>query len=252
LFGYVRGAFTGADRDKPGLFEEADGGTFFLDEIADMPLSIQAKILRVLESKEIIRLGETTCRQIDVRIVSATNKDLKVEMKAGTFRQDLYYRLSAMTFHLPPLRERREDILFLVSHFLEDSGKTISPEALQILRDHDWPGNVRELENEVKRLILLTGEKKVIESGIVSKSIKGDSPSNGGKPARPAQQLNGDIEFDDNYSLYDYLAEHEKHFIIKALGTKNGVKKHAASLLNIPESTLRLKMKQYNIELRSN
>ncbi|MCH9023872.1 MAG: hypothetical protein IH931_00940, partial [candidate division Zixibacteria bacterium] len=133
-----------------------------------------------------------------------------------------------------------------------DSGKTISPEALQILCDHDWPGNIRELQNEVKRLILLAGDKKVIESEIVSQSIKGDSSANGSKPARQAQQLNGDIEFDDNYSLYDYLAEHEKHFIIKALGAKKGVKKHAASLLNIPESTLRLKMKQYNIELRSN
>ncbi len=252
LFGYVRGAFTGADRDKIGLFEEADGGTFFLDEIADMPLSIQAKILRVLESKEIIRLGETTCRKVDVRIVSATNKDLKAEMKAGSFRQDLYYRLSAMTFCLPPLRERPEDILFLVSHFLEGSDKSISAEALQILSNHDWPGNIRELENEVKRLILLAGDNKVIESEIVSQSIKGDSSSNGSESARPAQQLNGDIKFDDKYSLYDYLAEHEKHFIIKALGTKKGVKKHAASLLNIPESTLRLKMKQYNIELRSN
>jgi len=217
-----------------------------------MPLSIQAKILRVLESKEIIRLGETTCRKVDVRIVSATNKDLKAEMKAGTFRQDLYYRLSAMTFLLPPLRERREDILFLVSHFLEDSGKTISPEALKMLSEHDWPGNIRELQNEVKRLILLAGDNKVIKCEIVSQSVKGDSAAGGSKPVRQAQQLNGDIEFDENYSLYDYLAEHEKHFIIKALGTKKGVKKHAASLLNIPESTLRLKMKQYNIELRSN
>lgn len=249
LFGYKRGAFTGAERDKVGLIEEADGGTFFLDEIADMPLSIQAKILRVLESKEITRLGETIPRTVDVRIISATNKDLKVEMKSGGFRQDLYYRLSAMTFALPPLRDRKEDILLLVSHFLEGTGKTISAEALKLLSDHDWPGNIRELDNEVKRLVLLAGKNQTIEKNIVSSSISGhkETATNGSIHHAPA---NGeDVSFDDKFTLYDYLAEHEKHFILQALKEKHGIKKHAAALLNIPESTLRLKMKQYNIEL---
>ncbi len=248
LFGYNRGAFTGADRDKAGLIEEADGGTFFLDEIADMPLSIQAKILRVLESKEIIRLGETTPRTVDVRIVSATNKDLKVQMKSGMFRQDLYYRLSAMTFILPPLRERREDILLLVSSFLEKSGKTISAEALKLLCEHDWPGNIRELDNEVKRLVLLAGSNATIEKKIVSESISGVKSSANGSAVHTMSNSH-DVAFDEKYSLYDYLAEHEKHFILQALKDKHGIKKHAAALLNIPESTLRLKMKQYDIDL---
>ena len=248
LFGYKRGAFTGADRDKAGLMEEADGGTFFLDEIADMPLSIQAKILRVLENKEIIRLGETSPRTVDVRIISATNKELKVQMKSGLFRQDLYYRLSAMTFVMPPLRERREDILLLVAHFLDGTGKTISPEALKLMSEYDWPGNIRELDNEIKRLVLLAGNQATIEKGIVSGSISGEKSVTNGAAAHPV--LNGhDVAFDEKYSLYDYLAEHEKHFILQALKEKAGIKKHAAALLNIPESTLRLKMKQYNIEL---
>ncbi len=248
LFGYKRGAFTGADRDKAGLLEEADGGTFFLDEIADMPLSIQAKVLRVLENKEIVRLGETTPRTIDVRIVSATNKDLKVQMKLGLFRQDLYYRLSAMTFVLPPLRERREDILLLVSHFLEKSGKTISPEALKLLLDYDWPGNIRELDNEVKRLVLLAGHNATIDKKIVSESISGDKTSANGSAVHSVSNSH-DVSFGAKYSLYDYLDEHEKHFILQALKEKHGIKKHAAALLNIPESTLRLKMKQYDINV---
>ena len=247
LFGYKRGAFTGADRDKSGLMEEADGGTFFLDEIADMPLSIQAKILRVLESKEMIRLGETTPRTVDVRIISATNKDLKVQMKEGAFRQDLYYRLSAMTFSLPPLRERREDILLLVSHFLDKSGKTISAEALKLLSEHDWPGNIRELDNEVKRLLLLAGTSNTIEMDIVSTSIKGQSETETNGSSHFDITSADDVEFDEQFTLYDFLAEHEKRFILKALIEKHGIKKHAAALLNIPESTLRLKMKQYDI-----
>jgi Nif-specific regulatory protein len=156
LFGHKRGAFTGADRDKTGLFEEADGGTFFLDEIADMPPSIQAKVLRILEEKEIVRLGETRPIKVDVRIISATNRDLKVEMEGGRFRQDLYYRLTALCFRIPPLRERKEDIPLLIKHFAgENAG--IVPDAMRLLVAFDWPGNVRELENEVKKLTLLAG-----------------------------------------------------------------------------------------------
>jgi len=250
LFGYNKGAFTGADHNKPGLFEEADGGTFFLDEIADMPLSIQAKILRVLETKEIIRLGETTPRTVDVRIVSATNKDLKIEMDAGTFRQDLYYRLSALSFKLPPLSERSGDIPLLVAHFLEGSGKKIDPSVMKVLVQYDWPGNIRELDNEVKKMILMTGENEIITDEFVSPKLKSEYDPNMSEPMT-ADQIFEKIEFNKSYSLYDFLSEHEKRFIIKALHEKNGVKKHAAALLNIPESTLRLKIKQYGIDLKN-
>ncbi len=248
LFGYHRGAFTGADRDKPGLFEDAHGGTFFLDEIADMPLSVQAKILRVLEEKEIVRLGESIPRKVDVRIVSATNKDLKVEMANNRFRQDLYYRLSALTFRLPALQERREDIPLLVEHFLDQSGKKVSAEAMRYMVNYNWPGNVRELENEVKKMILLAGTSEQIEKEILSaKIISGDDASDGNSAQLPAFES---VVFDGKYSLYDYLAAHERRFIVQALRERKGVKKHAAAFLNIPESTLRLKIKEYNIDLK--
>lgn len=246
LFGHMKGAFTGADRDKPGLFEEADGGTFFLDEIADMPMSIQAKVLRVLEEKEIVRLGETRPRKVDVRILSATNKDLKTEMEAGTFRQDLYYRLTALCFKIPPLRDRKEDVPLLISHFSGDKTR-FTPEAMKALLAFDWPGNVRELENEVKKLILLSGNSGVIDVDLLSSKVSDLS----GEVGADGMELNTDISFDDKFSLYDYLAEYEKRFIIKALRDQGGIKKHAAASLNIPESTLRLKIKQYNIDLDS-
>jgi len=249
LFGYRRGAFTGADRDKPGLFEEADRGTFFLDEIADMPLSVQAKILRVLENKEIVRLGDSVPRKVDVRVISATNKDLKEEMSRGTFRQDLYYRLAALTFRLPPLSDRREDIPLLVEHFLNGSGKTVSADALRHLVAYDWPGNVRELDNEVKKLVLLAGDRKVIGPDILSEKISGVQAVPGNGSGGSAFGPEKEVVFDGRYSLYDYLASHERRFIIQALKERNGVKKHAAALLNIPESTLRLKIKEYDIDL---
>jgi Nif-specific regulatory protein len=258
LFGYKRGAFTGADRDKSGLFEEADGGTFFLDEVADMPLSIQAKVLRVLECKELVRLGETVPRTVDVRIISATNKDLKEQMAKGLFRQDLYYRLSALSYYLTPLRERKEDVPLLLSHFLEESRKRVSPEVMRALMAYDWPGNVRELENEVKKLVLLAGEHEEINLELLSGKISSPFVTLGAV-AVPIPQGNGnghgngvtdaDVSFGETYSLYDYLAFWEKKFIVKALREQRGIKKHAAATLNIPESTLRLKIKQYNIDL---
>lgn len=248
LFGFRRGAFTGADRDKPGLFEEADGGTFFLDEIADMPLSVQAKILRVLEEKEIVRLGESTPRKVDVRIISATNRDLKAGMEANQFRQDLYYRLAGMTFHLPPLSDRREDIPLLVEHFLRESDKKVSSQAMKYLVAYDWPGNVRELDNEIKKLVLLAGSSEIAEADILSAKVLSRGPT---EVSRGTEQLllSDDIQFGQEYSLYDYLAGHERRFIVKALKERKGVKKHAAAMLNIPESTLRLKIKEYNIDL---
>jgi transcriptional regulator with GAF, ATPase, and Fis domain len=249
LFGYRRGAFTGADRDKPGLFEEADGGTFFLDEIADMPASVQAKILRVLESKELVRLGENSPRQVDVRIVSATNRDFKELMAARQFRSDLYYRLSALTFRLPPLRERKEDILLLINHFLDNSGKRISAEALKAFVAYDWPGNVRELENEVKKLVLLAGDSEEIDVDLLSNKITLAGGQKSDVTADTVAMAEEHLSFDEGYSLYDYLQAHERRFIVRALKERKGVKKHAAAMLNIPESTLRLKIKQYNIDV---
>jgi transcriptional regulator with GAF, ATPase, and Fis domain len=251
LFGYRKGAFTGADSDKPGLFSEADGGTFFLDEIADMPLSIQAKILRILEEKELIRLGETKSRKVDVRIISATNKDLKEEIGANRFRKDLYYRLTALTFRLPPLRDRKEDIPLLVNHFLAETDKRLSPEIMKHLVAYKWPGNIRELDNEVKKLVLLAGQDEEIKPAVLSSRIRiaveDESPSGAGK-LEP--EIDNKVEFGERYSLYDYLAAQERKFIIKALRERKRVKKHAASMLNIPESTLRLKIKQYGIDIR--
>jgi Nif-specific regulatory protein len=246
LFGYRRGAFTGADRDKPGLFEEADGGSFFLDEIADMPLSIQAKILRVLESKELVRLGDSVPRRFDVRVISATNKSLKKELSAGTFREDLYYRLAGLTFRLPPLAERREDIPLLVEHFLRDSNKKVSPQAMQALVAYSWPGNVRELDNEIKKLTLLAGDSDLIPTEVLSDKITSKPSVARGNGSGMAMDP---AVFDQDYSLYDYLASHERRFIIQALRERKGVKKHAAAMLNIPESTLRLKIKEYGIDL---
>jgi transcriptional regulator with GAF, ATPase, and Fis domain len=243
LFGYKRGAFTGADRDKPGLFEEADGGTFFLDEIADMPQSIQAKLLRVLENQEITRLGDTKPRKVDVRVISATNRILKAEMEKKRFRSDLYYRLCALNFTIPPLRDRKEDIPLLVDHFLSGSKCRISPDALKYLIDWDWPGNVRELENEVKKLVLLANNEGTISPSLLSSRILGEEKAD-------VEDGPDEMAFytRDGFSLYNYLAEYEKRFIIKALKEQRGVKKRAADSLNIPESTLRLKLKQYGID----
>lgn len=252
LFGYKRGAFTGADRDKIGLFEEAHGGTFFLDEIGDMPLTIQAKILRVIEEKELTRLGETTPRQVEVRILSATNKNLKEEISLGNFRQDLYYRLTALTFRLTPLRERKEDIPLLISHFMKESDKQIPAEVMKYLVAYDWPGNVRELDNEIKKLVLLAGDNDEIGTDILSGKILSEplidsvTDSSAAGSNDPADES---IEFNEQYTLYDHLAVQEKRFIVQALKERKAVKKHAAMLLNIPESTLRLKIKQYGIDL---
>ena len=243
LFGYKKGAFTGADRDKPGLFEEADGGTFFLDEIADMPLSIQAKVLRLLENQEITRLGDTRPRSVDVRVLSATNKDLKVEMELKRFRSDLYYRLCALHFIIPPLRDRKEDIPLLIDHFLAESQCQIMPDTMKYLIDYDWPGNIRELENEVKKLVLLANNEGPITLSLLSSRILGDDQKKVASEPDEATFITK-----DGFSLYEYMAEFEKRFIVKALREQRGVKKRAADSLKIPESTLRLKLKQYDID----
>jgi transcriptional regulator with GAF, ATPase, and Fis domain len=248
LFGHMKGAYTGADRDKAGLLEEADGGTFFLDEIGEMPLAIQAKLLRVLEEKEVVRLGDTKPRKVDIRIIIASNRDLKAEMELGHFRQDLFYRLCTLSFRVPALRERREDIPLLIDHFLtkysppheDEQPVKVDPVAFQWLVEYDWPGNVRELENEIKKLVLLSSPKRVIAPDLLSqKFFRPDAQGTGSE--RPMGE-------DKGFSLYDFLGLYEKKYIQQALVENNWVKKHAAKALNIPESTVRLKMKQYDIQ----
>jgi transcriptional regulator with AAA-type ATPase domain len=164
LFGHARGSFTGAFRDKPGLIEEASGGTFFLDEVGDLPLALQSKLLRVLEERTIRRIGETRPRTVDVRFVSATNKDLDHEVERGRFRQDLYFRLKIIAIELPPLRERPGDAHLLLNHFLDEFARSmgrprpfVSPVALELLLRYPWPGNVRELQNEIQRCLVMAG-----------------------------------------------------------------------------------------------
>ncbi len=178
LFGHARGSFTGAIRDKAGLIEEASGGTFFLDEIGDMPLALQPKILRVLEEKRIRRVGETRTRPVDVRFISATNKDLEREVARGRFREDLSYRLRIMTVELPPLRERKDDVLLLLDHFLDEHARAtgrprpfFSPIALEILVRYPWPGNVRELQNEVQRALIMAGDSPLIREDFLSPKV---------------------------------------------------------------------------------
>jgi NtrC-family two-component system response regulator AlgB len=157
LFGHVRGAFTGAVKDRQGRFEVADGGTVFLDEIGEIPSAIQVKLLRFLQSKEFERVGETATRKVDVRVIAATNRDLETAVGSGGFREDLFYRLNAVRLKLPPLRERVEDIPMLVHHFLRKFGSTseVRPEAIQAFQTYPWKGNVRELENVIERAVIL-------------------------------------------------------------------------------------------------
>jgi DNA-binding NtrC family response regulator len=178
LFGHARGSFTGAVRDKAGLIEEASGGTFFLDEIGDLPLALQSKLLRVLEEKTIRRVGETRPRSVDVRFISATNKDLDHEVERDRFRQDLYYRLKIIAIDLPPLRERPDDALLLLNHYLDEFARSmgrprpfVSPVALEMLLHYPWPGNVRELQNEVQRCLVMAAGGPLIQEEHLSPKI---------------------------------------------------------------------------------
>jgi transcriptional regulator with PAS, ATPase and Fis domain len=244
LFGVKRGAFTGADRDKTGLFEEADGGTFFLDEIGEMPFSIQAKLLRLLESKEVLRLGDTKPRPIDVRVISATNCDLTNEMEKGTFRRDLYYRLTPLILTLPPLRERRDDIPLLIDHYLDvvaqetSRSAKLSADAVRVMCAYHWPGNVRELENEIRKIVLLNEPDVAVGPDRLSRKFTEHTA---------VEEAAGDAALPERFSLYDHVAQIERVFLVRALTDANGVKKHAAARLGIPESTLRLKLKQYDL-----
>ena len=237
LFGHRKGAYTGAAYDKRGLLEEADGGTLYLDEVGDMHPTIQIKLLRVLEDKELTRLGETKPRKIDIRIISATNKNMEEEVQQGGFRMDLFYRLNAVHIKLHPLKDRREDIPLLVDHFIktysDDPSKFshLIPLILELFANYNWPGNVRELENEVKRLLAFNRDTKTPRLDILSDKF-----------TMPA-----DLQ-SEKLSLYDRVALWERQYIIKALIDSNWVKKAAADALHIPESSLRFKIKHYKIK----
>src|SRR5256714_6499195 len=236
LFGYVKGAFTGAMQAKQGLLEAAQGGTLFLDEIGDMPVDLQAKLLRALQEREVKPVGSTERRQINVRIIAATNRDLDAAIRSGTFRQDLYFRLNVVQVKLPPLRDRKSDIPILVTAFLEKFSnpqgpvRTISEDAMRRLIAYDWPGNVRELENAVERAVAL-GSGPILHVA--------DLPSNLQYPTTER------IPEKDELTT---LEEMERRFILRALRETNGVKLAAARLLGIGKTTLYRKLKQYGPE----
>ncbi len=239
LFGYEKGAFTGASVSKKGKFEIADGGTIFLDEIGDMPLSLQAKILRVIQDKELERLGSEKVVKVDVRIIAATNRDLQTLVREGKFREDLYYRLNVVPIHIPPLRERREDIPLLLEHFLEHFNSKyrrkvrIAPEAVQVLMEYEWPGNVRELENTVERLV-------VMHEGII-KDV--DLPPHILASRRRTTQ-------DAFSNLPERIQLTEKEKIVEALERTGYVKSRAAKLLGYTFRQLDYRIKKYGIEIK--
>ncbi|MFN7924451.1 MAG: sigma-54 dependent transcriptional regulator [Bryobacteraceae bacterium] len=240
LFGYERGAFTGANTAKPGKFEQADTGTVFLDEIGDVPLSGQVKLLRVLQEREFERLGSNKTRQVDVRVIAATNVDLKKALEAGTFREDLFYRLNVMPIHILPLRERREDIPELARLFLRKANQShgcavdsISEEAMQALTAYGWPGNVRQLENVIERSVLLCQGSRLEAS-----DVKLDSDRK--QKAAPT----GEFMVPDGMTLDEF----EQAILREALRRANGNKSQAARMLGLTRNALRYRLTQMGIE----
>ena len=239
LFGYVKGAFTGADRDKLGLFAMADGGTIFLDEIGEISPSMQAKLLRVLEEGEIRPIGGKVSKKIDFRLVCATNKDLTEQVRKGLFRQDLFFRINVVTFRLPPLRERKEDIPLMVDHFLKvTAAQSGCPNikmdrgVLRAMLNYSWPGNVRELENEVKKMVALSDGKK-IDAPLLSPGLR--------------QMAEEESLADGANSLKDVVENIEKRKILEAIERTKGNKARAAEILGLSRLGLRKKMERYGI-----
>jgi DNA-binding NtrC family response regulator len=239
LFGYEKGAFTGALRSKTGLFQSADGGTIFLDEIGELPLEMQAKLLRVLQEKEVRPVGSNQKTKVDVRVIAATNRDLEIEYRAGAFRKDLYFRLNVVTLHVPPLRERRSDIPMLSHWFLERfaPGHTVqvTNAAMKALMQYDWPGNVRELENCVERALALGDQQRLdicdLPPGIASASPSAEPVSSGTYPTLTSTDLE-DIE---------------RATIERVFQQVKGDKALAGKMLGISRATLYRKLKRYNI-----
>ncbi len=243
MFGYKKGAFTGADRDKAGLFEAAEGGTLFLDEIGELPLSLQVKLLRVLQESEVRPVGDPKTHKVDVRVITATAKNLETEMQKGTFREDLFYRLNVMQIHLPSLRERTEDIPALCRLFIERfNGElkkniaSITPAAMSLIMKHPWPGNVRELENVIQRAVVLAEQDVLLPEHLPDSIVTG-------------------LEFGhldplcEGFSLKEAQRRLEKKLIVKALTETGGNRSRAARLLEISHPSLLSKIKTYRIDL---
>jgi two-component system, NtrC family, response regulator AtoC len=240
LFGYEKGAFTGANTTKPGKFEQADTGTVFLDEIGDVPASVQVKLLRILQEREFERLGSNKTRHIDVRVLAATNVDLRAALEQGTFREDLYYRLNVLPINIPPLRERKEDIPFLADHFVKKlrkdlgtAAQSISESAIQRLLEYHWPGNVRELENVIERSMVLA-TNSILEAGDIKLDLA----------AKPRIAAGADGFLPEGMTLDDF----ERSIIREALHRANGNKSQAARLLGLTRNALRYRLSQMGIE----
>jgi two-component system response regulator HydG len=238
LFGYVKGAFTGANQNREGLLEVANGGTVFLDEIAELPVDLQAKLLRAIQEKEIRPVGSSRRVRVDVRIIAATNRDLETAVAEGSFRKDLFFRLNVVSIKLPPLRERAVDIPLLVEHFLEkynragQTAKSFSDEAVALLMSYDWPGNVRELENCIERAVALSSGPVM---GI------SDLPSSMHQPAAGAPTSSSAPSIRP-------IADLERDALMNALSQLHGDKLLAAKLLGIGKTTLYRKLKEYALE----
>jgi two-component system response regulator AtoC len=243
LFGHVRGAFTGAATDRIGLFEEANSGTLLLDEIGDLPPALQVKLLRVLQESEIRRVGETRSRRVDVRLIAATARDLEADAATGRFREDLFYRLNVVRLHIPPLRDRPEDLealtTVLLRRAMDRAGRTVtlSPEALEAIRRHKWPGNVRELENAIERAVVLS------QDGVLRAEAFEDR---GG--IRPAGGPAQDDAVRTPRLLRDAVAEAERCAIASALAACGGNRAQAARVLGVSQRTLFYKLKEFAIE----
>jgi transcriptional regulator with PAS, ATPase and Fis domain len=241
LFGHEKGAFTGAAQKRIGRFEEAEGGTVFLDEIGDLSPSTQVKLLRILQEKEFQRLGSNQTLRTDVRVIAATHQNLEEAMKKGQFREDLYYRLNVISIFLPPLRERKEDIPFLIDYFLKKYSEAnqksifdISKESRNLLLRYPYPGNVRELENLIERAVVLC-RGEVITTQDLPFHLKEEKPEGSWESARKAKNLPESLE------------EIERDLILKALHEHQGVQTRAAESLGISERVLRYKIKKYGI-----
>ncbi|MFO8070368.1 MAG: sigma-54 dependent transcriptional regulator [Polyangia bacterium] len=242
LFGHGRGAFTDAHSNKPGLFEEASGGTLLLDEVGELPFQLQVKLLRTLQESKIRRLGETKDREVDVRLIAATNRDLGERVAEGGFREDLYYRLNVLPIHLPPLRERREDILLLVEHFLERCNERLDtdvhgvcPEAERMLLSYDWPGNVRELENVIERAVVLTDGERVVADDLPDRLQESRDPVR-------ASLASGEL------SIKKTVRVIEEELIRRALAETGGNRTAASKILEISHRALLYKIKDYGVE----
>jgi DNA-binding NtrC family response regulator len=242
LFGYEKGAFTGATRSKGGLFQAANGGTIFLDEIGELPLEMQAKLLRVLQEKEVRPVGSNEKVNVDVRVIAATNRDLEAAYREGTFRKDLYFRLNVVTVHLPALRDRRSDIPVLVHHFLDRYAKgsqiQVTPAAMKSLLQYDWPGNVRELENCIARAVTL-GDQVTIDVVDLPPAIRSEQASSAVTASSESTSVSTTA-----------LAEMERMTILRVFEQARGDKALAGKMLGISRATLYRKLKRYNIPIK--